>query len=239
MKSGYDIVFEDDDIIVVNKTPQFLSVPDRYDPKIPNLFSSLIRKYGKIYPVHRLDRNTSGILCFAKHDAAFKELSIAFEKRIISKTYLAIVQGVPMQVEGEIDQPIARHDHKKKMRVNQKIGKASITRYKVKEAFRAHAALELQLITGRTHQIRVHLEWLGHPLLVDPSYGGKEQFLLSEIKSKYRGDRQTERALLTRTPLHAQQIVLPFKGEKRTYTAPLPKDMRATLKQLKKWTSVV
>ena len=113
-------------------------------------------------------------------------------------------------------------------------GKPATTHYEVVESFGAFAHLRLNLITGRTHQIRVHLQSIGHPLIVDPAYGGKENFFLSEIKSNYK-NRGEERPLLRRTPLHASKIVIPQQdGTSLTIEAPLPKDMKAVLNQLQK-----
>ncbi len=234
MKQRAKIIFECEDYVVVNKPAQLLSVPDRYNPNIPNLFHQLQKKYNKVYPVHRLDRQTSGIILFALREDFFRHISTLFESRKVDKQYLAIVLGTPMKDTEVIDRPILALSGKNKMVISAK-GKKSISIYTVMERFRMHALLNVQIESGRTHQIRVHLSSIGHPLLVDQLYGGQDAFYLSEIKPKYRGDRSEERPLLSRTPLHAHQIRFRrLDGMEATYEAAPPKDMKATLQQFRK-----
>ncbi len=234
MRLKPSIVYDSADLLVVNKPPFLLTVPDRYDPKIPNLQHWLSVRYGRVMPVHRLDKQTSGLVCFARTPSIFKHLSEAFEKRLVEKSYRAIVRGCPTPSEGLIDKPIRRMEHKNQVEIHSQ-GKPAQTRYTMVTAFVGYSLLDLAPVTGRTHQIRVHLQAIGHPLIVDPPYGGQAQFKLSEIKSGYRGDRAEEQPLLTRTPLHAYKLVLPLPGQPPLHlTAPLPKDMKAVIYQLSK-----
>ena len=216
-----------------------LSIPDRFLPDKPNLYASLNRAYGKIWVVHRLDKETSGIICFAKTEAAHRNLSQQFELRKVEKYYQALVEGRILEEEGIIDKPIiANKSRGGKMAVS-KQGKHALTTYQVLETFKAYTLVKVRIETGRTHQIRVHFQAIGYPLAVDSIYGNKEAFYLSQVKLRsYRlGKGQNERPLMHRTSLHAQQLVLshPDSGEKLHFEAVLPKDFKAVLNQLRKW----
>lgn len=238
-KQQIDIIHEDADLIVVNKPPEALSIPDRHRPEKFNLQHYLTERYGRIWVVHRLDRETSGVLCFARNAEAHRHLSLQFEARSVGKTYQALVDGLPAQAEGEIDKPIGPHPSQPGKMTIMRRGKAALTRYRVVETFRQFSLLEVDLLTGRTHQIRVHLAGIGHPLAIDPLYGKREAFFLSEVKGRtYRlGKGEEERPLMTRATLHAGLLSLnhPADDSRRTFSAALPKDFAAVLKQLRKW----
>ena len=221
-----------------------LSIPDRYHPEKPNLLTLLKSQYGEIFTVHRLDKETSGILCYARTEAAHKHLSKQFQDRTVEKIYLTLLDGQLHEEEGRIEKPIAPHPHiEGKMIVTAK-GKPSITDWKVVETFKNFTLVEANIKTGRTHQIRVHFEAIGYPLAVDSVYGRREAFVLSEIKPKKKfrmGKDQEERPLLSRSILHAFRLTLdhPSSGKRFSQEAPLPKDFRAVVQQLKKWNQVV
>ncbi|NRB62064.1 MAG: RluA family pseudouridine synthase [Saprospiraceae bacterium] len=237
--SVVSILYQDDDMVIVNKPARLLSIPDRFKPDLPNLQHILREQFQAIYTVHRLDRDTSGIMCFAKNEQAHKHLSEQFESRTIKKTYLAFTEGYPPEESGLIDQPIAANPGKPgRMMVHSK-GKPSQTGYTVKERFKHHAILEIQLHTGRTHQIRVHLAYIGSPLLVDPVYGKRDSFFLSSIKGKkyHQGKSKEERPLVTRLTLHASELwcIHPSTQEKMHWKAEMPKDLSALQRQFSKW----
>lgn len=237
MKQKPVIIYEDEHLVVVNKPANYLSIPDRYKPDLPNIQQFLKNKFGEIFTIHRLDRETSGIILFAKDAETHKALSLQFENRKVEKYYLAIVGGNVFEDEGKIDKPIAKHPSNQRM-IIAKQGKPSLSHYKVVEKFRGYTLLEVQIMTGRTHQIRVHLQAIGYPLAVDPIYARKEAFYLSEIKGKkYRRIDEEERPLVSRCTLHAQSLVIhhPKTGEAMRFEAEAPKDIRAMLKQLRKW----
>jgi len=239
MKNKIQILFEDADLIIINKPPGLLTIPDRYAPEKLNLFSHLANKYGKIFTVHRLDKETSGVLCFAKNETAHRHLSLQFESRKIGKIYLVLVEGRLHREEGVIDKPIAAaRPHSGKMVISKK-GKPAITTYKVVEFFNNYTLLEASIKTGRTHQIRVHFESIGYPLAVDSIYGRKSGFFLSDLKlRKYKlGKGQEEKPLMSRLSLHARQLRLlhPVTEEPMSFEASLPKDFKAVIKQLQKW----
>jgi RluA family pseudouridine synthase len=216
-----------------------LSIPDRFNQELPNLVSTLKIKHQEIIPVHRLDRYTSGINVYAKNVDAHKLLSLAFENRDIEKYYKAIVDGIPNPESGRIDIPIAESTVTRgKMLIHQR-GKESITDYKIIQNFKKFSLLYIRIHTGRMHQIRVHLQYLGNPLIVDNLYGHRDAFYLSEIKTKKFniGKYAEERPLLTRQPLHAEKLVFthPIFGKKIELFAEMPKDMDAVLRQMDKW----
>ncbi|MEZ4887754.1 MAG: RluA family pseudouridine synthase [Chitinophagales bacterium] len=237
-----EVVFEDDDLLIVNKPSSIYTLPDRYNPAIPNLYTHLQRQYGEIFVVHRLDAETSGIICFAKNKDAHRKLSQDFQKRKVEKTYFTIIKGRLIQKEGTIDLKILENPMRRgTMRAN-KNGKTAVTHYKVVEEFKLFSAVEVVLETGRMHQIRVHFQAIGHPLAVDSIYGEGDGFYLSMVKKRYQiGKFEEERPTLSRLSLHAFRLTLihPSSQEKVTFEAPLPKDMEVMLKQLRKYNQVV
>jgi 23S rRNA pseudouridine1911/1915/1917 synthase len=236
-----EILFENDSFIAINKPAGLLSIPDR-EGKEPSLKSWLREKYGNIFTVHRLDRETSGVIVFAKNEETHKFLSVAFEKRDVEKFYQGLVQGSLPEPKGSIDLPIMDHPAKPGMMVVNKHGKASLTDYEVIEDLGLYSLVQFNIHTGRTHQIRVHMQALGHPIACDELYGDARPIKLSSFKRNFKlsKNEEEERPILARLALHSQ--LLHFKdanGEYHTLEAPLPKDMRALLQQLKKWKNQV
>jgi 23S rRNA pseudouridine1911/1915/1917 synthase len=229
-------LFQNEDIIVINKPSGLLSIPDRAGKDV-SLKQVLKERLGEIFTVHRLDRDTSGVIVFAKNEGAHKFLSQQFENRETSKVYSGLVLGIPAAPDGVINEPIAEHPTKKgQMTVYQK-GKESITEYEVLEKFRLFSWLRFNILTGRTHQIRVHMKFLGNPIACDDLYGDGKPVFLSQIKRNFRLGQsfEEERPLLNRLALHAAS--LSFTGvnnEPFAFEAPLPRDLKATLNQLNK-----
>jgi 23S rRNA pseudouridine1911/1915/1917 synthase len=234
-----DVCFEDDHLLIINKKAGLRTIPDRYSADGPNLFAMLKKRYGNIWVIHRLDKDTSGIICFAKSEEAHKSMSLQFQDRTVKKTYSAIVDGALTKSSGSIATSIAPHPNRKGAMIINNNGKAALTHFQLKEGFKQFSLLEVEIMTGRTHQIRVHLASIHHPLAVDKLYGKREALFLSEIKRKgfKIGRNKEERPILNRQPLHANQLVFvhPASGETMHITASLPKDMNALLKQLRKW----
>ncbi len=234
-----EILHQDQDMLVINKPPNFLSIPDRFDATKPNLLSYLRTTFEQVLPVHRLDKETSGVICFARNEQAHKNLNKQFQDRVVDKLYWVLVDGIVQPEQGLIEKSIAPHPAiAGKMMVSNK-GKVSITSYRVLEYFKQFSLVEVAIKTGRTHQIRVHFESIGFPLMVDKLYGVRKEFFVSQIKSKkYRlGKDQIERPLLSRSSLHAHHLTIthPTSDEALTVKAALPKDFQAVLKQLQKW----
>ena len=213
-----------------------MSIPDRTQSE-PSLKDMLIEKYGSIFTVHRLDRETSGIILFAKNEVSHQYFSKQFEDRSMEKYYLGLVHGTPSHRTGSIDAPIMEHTALKGVMVVNKKGKPSLTDYELVEALGKYALVKFRIHTGRTHQIRVHAKNIGHPIACDPLYGDGKPVLLSSIKKKYKLSKHDdeERPILNRVALHSYE--LKFKdaaGQEFDLTAELPKDIRALIQQLKK-----
>jgi 23S rRNA pseudouridine955/2504/2580 synthase/23S rRNA pseudouridine1911/1915/1917 synthase len=236
-KSKAEIIFEDVRFVAVNKPAGMLTIPDRHDEAIISLYKLLEQQYQKIYIVHRLDKETSGILVFAKDEATHKYLSGLFEKRIIEKIYMGIITGSLVNNNGVIDEPIAEHPAYKGLMTINKNGKPSTTKYEVIEDFGIYSLVKFQIHTGRTHQIRVHMKHLGHPIACDELYGNPQPVLLSSFKRKYKLSlkEENERPLLSRMALHSHQLKFTdAAGKNHDLVAELPKDMRALIRQLSK-----
>ncbi len=238
MKNLPDIVFEDDALLVLDKPSGLLVLPDRYDPSLPNLLDTLNDQYGRIYVVHRIDRETSGLIVFAKTEDAHRHLNQQFEARETEKVYEAICIGEMEQESEQIDMPMAESSGKKRrMRIDPE-GKDARTELRVLERFVDYTFVEARPQTGRTHQIRVHLSAVHLPILGDTLYGGGNGFYLSAVKKGYR-PKEEEKPLLSRVALHAGKIsfVHPGGNQRVTFQSELPKDMRIVLNYLRKYRS--
>jgi len=236
-KQRWNIIFEDDHIIVINKPAGLLSIPDRYSEEIPNLLTSLKNYRENIFVNHRLDKDTSGIILYTKTSDAHAAFSKLFEKRDIDKKYKAIVKGIPIEEIGQIELKIALSKNKRKQMVIDQKGKLAITKYRIVETWQNFALLELKIITGRMHQIRVHMKAINCPIICDSMYGNDDGFYLSSIKRKYRKNKDVkERPLLSRMALHAHELgfVHPFTKESMVLSSELPKDMKAVVNQFGK-----
>jgi 23S rRNA pseudouridine955/2504/2580 synthase/23S rRNA pseudouridine1911/1915/1917 synthase len=239
------IVYENDDFIALNKPAGLLSIPDREGKEI-SLKTLLKEKYarpddpsrrGQVFIVHRLDRNTSGVIVFAKNEETHKHLSGQFEKRQTEKIYVGLVVGSPADKKGSINKPIAEHSVKRGMMIIHPRGKESLTDYEVLEDFGIYSWLQFRIHTGRTHQIRIHMKDIGNPVVCDELYGDGKPVLLSSIKSKFKLSKkeEEERPILKRLALHAYKLKFAdMNGKIVELEAPVPKDIRATLQQLEK-----
>ncbi|MDB2590477.1 23S rRNA pseudouridine(1911/1915/1917) synthase RluD [Candidatus Thioglobus sp.] len=233
-----DVVYEDDDIIVLNKPVGLVTHPGagnwtgtlanallHYEPALATLDRAGI--------VHRLDKNTSGLMVVARSELAQKNLVEQLQTHAVSREYSAIVYG-HMISGGSVDAPIGR-DPKDRIRqavVEEGEGKQAVTHYRVIDRFKHHTHVKCILETGRTHQIRVHMSHIEHPLIADPMYGGKIRFpkkAEEELKDVLKG--------FNRQALHAKKLTLmhPISGEEMSWKAPLPKDLDDLLKALAKF----
>lgn len=227
-KIPLDIVYEDRDLLVVNKAIGMTVHPaaGNYSGTLVNALlahcTDLSGINGKLRPgiVHRIDKDTSGLLMVAKNDLTHQGLAEQLKEHTIKRAYLALTEGVIMEPGGIIDAPIGRHPvDRKKRAVTAKNSKEAVTRYMVKERFTNNTLIECQLETGRTHQIRVHLAYINHPLVGDPLYGYRKQSL------EFPGQA-----------LHAYLLgfIHPRSQEYLEFTAPLPENFSAVLNKLRK-----
>ena len=243
MKEKSEIIFENKSIVAINKPSGILSVPDRYNPDRFSLANWILSSYPLARPLHRIDFETSGVLLFCILPEAFGWYSDQFENRNVSKTYQAIVEGRMSDNEGIIDQPLYTLSNGRV--IISKRGKESQTKWSTIERFLHHSFVEANPLTGRTHQIRVHLSSIGHPLVGDTTYGSAGPLFLSSLKGRHRyhlgKDAESERPLLARTALHAAKIELTdFHNQMPlVIECPLPKDMNVVLQKLRQYSSVV
>lgn len=243
MKVKPGILFQNDSLLAMDKPPGLLSVPDRHHDDKPSLAAMVLGQFPSARPLHRIDFETSGVLLFCLRPEAFGFYSDQFENRQIIKKYMVITEGRCSTQEGWIDQPLFTQNIGKVL--ISKRGKSSQTHWTLLEKFLHHSFLEVHPLTGRTHQIRVHLASIGHPVAVDSVYGSGRPLLLSNLKGKkqYRlsKDAETENPLLSRLALHASSISLNLyeTGESMTINSPLPKDMVVALVKLRQYTSAL
>lgn len=235
MKLSQHIIFQNEDLIVINKPSGLLSIPDREGKEL-SLKALLLQEFGQIYTVHRLDRDTSGVIIFAKNETAHKFLSQQFEDRKTEKLYNGMVIGEPAPAEGSVDAPIAPHPVKPGVMSIHRSGKQALTDYKVLESYGTYSWMEFRIHTGRTHQIRIHMKEIGYPLVADEVYGDGKPILLSALKAKFKLSKYAdEQPILGRLALHAYSLGIQLPdGKIQTFTAEAPKDLRATLQQLEK-----
>jgi 23S rRNA pseudouridine955/2504/2580 synthase/23S rRNA pseudouridine1911/1915/1917 synthase len=234
-----DLLYQDEDVLIINKPAGMLVIPDRFNSEIPSLNKLLETKLGQqIWVVHRLDRETSGVICFARNEEAHKYMSKLFQGHEVEKYYLGLVNGRVINESGRIEKPIAEHPVIKGKMTIAKKGKDSITDYKIVKPWPLYTLLKFRIHTGRTHQIRVHCQSMGHSIVCDELYGDGKPFFLSGIKKKYRlSDKdEQERPLLSRLALHASELAFKKEdGSEVRVEAPLPKDINACVTQLDKW----
>lgn len=227
-----DIVWEDDSLLVVNKPKGMVVHPAPGHPS-GTLVNALLYHCGKslsgiggvLRPgiVHRIDRDTSGLLCVAKTDEAHESLARQLASRTLQRRYRAVVIGNIKNESGTVSAPVGRHPVDRKKMAVVPGGRAAVTHYKVVERYRGYTQLALQLETGRTHQIRVHMAHIGHPVLGDPVYGRKTKW------------ERAHEELLCGQCLHAKSLELihPKTGEQMHFDSPLPDYFTETVRLLK------
>lgn len=237
-----DIVYEDGDIIVVNKAKGIVVHPARGNFE-HTMVNALLHHCGhlptmgdKVRPgvLHRLDKDTTGVIVFAKTDQALSTLSRAIERREVSKQYEVLCWNYPGLPEGTIEAPIGRSGlDRKKMTVTPLSSKLATTKFTVRERFRVATYLRVALITGRTHQIRVHFKHIGCPIVGDKEYGGRSPGAIS--RSEELADFKSVLAMIDRQALHSAELdfIHPRTGRKMHLTARMPEDMAGVLRYLR------
>jgi 23S rRNA pseudouridine1911/1915/1917 synthase len=231
----FDIIFENDFLVAVNKPSGLLSIPDREGKEV-SLKQMLQDKYAEIFTVHRLDKATSGVIVFAKNESTHKELSQLFESRNTEKIYYGLVHGSVSPAQGKIEEPIMQHPSGNGKMVLHAKGKPSITEYEVLEDFKRFSWVKFAILTGRTHQIRIHAQFINHSIVCDELYGDGEPVLLSSLKKKYNLSKNEleEKPILSRLALHSASLKFVLGDKDYFFEAPLPKDLKAVLQQLRK-----
>lgn len=229
------VLFEDDDLVVLDKPAGLVVHPAAGHPD-QTLVNALLFHVkdlsgvgGELRPgiVHRLDKDTSGVMVVAKHDDAHRKLTAAWNTDRVRKEYLALVYGTPSSDRGTVAAPIGRDPRDRKRMAIVAGGRAAITDYEVEQHLRHASLLRCRLRSGRTHQIRVHMKHLGHPIVGDPVYSGPQ----------WRGipDKKVQKAIaaMTRQALHASRITFEHRGTTMSIEAPLPADMRILIDALR------
>jgi 23S rRNA pseudouridine1911/1915/1917 synthase len=250
------VVYEDENLTVVNKPANMVTHPARGNWRgtlvnaIQFHYDSLSTIAGEHRPgiVHRLDRDTTGLLVVAKNDIAHRKLGLQFEYREVRKEYLALVYGMPQRDRDYIERPIGFHPtvrEKMAIRTEQDGGKHAMTYYEVIERFDGYAFVRCKPQTGRTHQIRVHLHHIGHPILADKAYSGRDRVMIGDLSGRKSLDQELAAAesttpspddlLIDRQALHAHRLSFrhPITEREVELTAPLPPDMARTLEALR------
>ncbi len=242
-----DILYEDDWLVVVNKPAGMIVHPAKghwsgtLASAVAHRFGELSTTGGSQRPgiVHRLDRDTSGVIVVARHDRAHEALAAQFADRTTEKEYWAIARGVPDRDADVVDKPIGPHPRireAKAVRPDIPDAKPALTTFEVLERFDRFSLLKVLPKTGRTHQIRVHLASVGLPILCDKLYGGSDRIAEAELKGAPAGSPgSTDDPILVRQALHARRLTIahPRSGERVTFEAPLPEDMSAVLECLR------
>jgi 23S rRNA pseudouridine1911/1915/1917 synthase len=230
-----EIVYEDEEVIVVNKPAGLVVHPAAgiYSGTLANALAfhfQQLSNAGSVRPgiVHRLDKDTSGLLVAAKTESSHENLADQFRAREVFKSYIALVYGVVNQESGRIEQPIARDPRNRTRMAVVAGGRGAVSLFKVRRRFDSFTLLDVELKTGRTHQIRVHLAWLKHPVVGDELYSGGRDNNVQDVQLRAQIRR------LNRQFLHAEQLGFshPRTGEKMRFTAPLPPPLLSLLEEL-------
>ncbi|MBV9924807.1 MAG: RluA family pseudouridine synthase [Acidobacteria bacterium] len=230
-----EILHEDEEVVVVNK-PAGLVVHPAAGVHSGTLANALAFHFGRLAGggslrpgiVHRLDRDTSGVIVVAKTARAHESLSEQFRARTVFKSYVALVHGVTKEEKGKIEEPLARDPRNRTRMAVVRSGRAALSLWRVRQRFTRFTLLDVQIKTGRTHQIRVHLTWIKHPVVGDETYGGGRDKTLPDSLLRSRV------AALKRQFLHAERLGFhhPATGEWLSFTAPLPPELTGFLESL-------
>jgi 23S rRNA pseudouridine1911/1915/1917 synthase len=238
------VVYEDEALVVIDKDPGIIVHPAKgnWSGTVVNAlqfhFEKLSTVGGEERPgvVHRLDKDTTGLLLVAKDDRAHKALAMQFETRAVKKEYLAIAYGEPDRDSDRIDQPIGMHPVQREKMAIRRLedgARTAVSFYEVVERFKGYSFIRVKPETGRTHQIRVHLAHIGHPIVADKMYAGRDRLTLGDLAGAEAPD--ADRVLISRQALHAHRLSLthPFTAQRLDLESPLPADMAGTLVALR------
>lgn len=226
------ILFEDEDFFLVNKPPHTSTLDERHQDKAESMLRMAKEYHPDAQAGHRLDKETSGVLLFAKHPAAYRHIAMQFEHRQVGKVYHAVVGGIHHFEGILVNLPILPLKTGV-VKIDREEGKEAETLFNTLDVYKAHTLVECMPFTGRMHQIRIHLQCLKAPIVMDYLYGGPEIFL-SQFKRKFKMAKDSEeQPLIQRVALHARSLHFEgMKGEGIQVEAPYPKDMAALIRQL-------
>ena len=230
------IIWNDKELLVIDKPAGMLALPDGYDPSVPHVKSVISPEHGPLWIVHRLDRFTSGVMVLARNAEAHQQLNTQFQDRKVKKAYHALVLGSPEWDRKLVELPLRINTGRRhRTMVDLNKGKPSASQLMVRERFKGYSLVEAVPETGRRHQIRAHLSWEGYPIACDNLYGNQIEILRSEIDPNFEAGTQPGEPVLKRPGLHAGSIELfhPLDGQKRVFDSPLASDIQLTLKLLR------
>ncbi|PWJ55309.1 23S rRNA pseudouridine955/2504/2580 synthase [Dyadobacter jejuensis] len=230
------ILFENEDFLLVNKPPHLATLDERTADRGGSLLRLAKEYNSELQAAHRLDKETSGVLAFAKNPAAYRHLAMQFEHRQVTKRYHAVVGGIHDLDSISVYLPILPLKNGTVVKIDKLEGKVAETIFNTLKVYRGYSLIECIPITGRMHQIRIHLSCLKAPIVCDPQYGG-EPIYLSSLKKKFNLKKDTEeQPLIQRVALHAHALSFALmNGEPIRVEAPYPKDFEVLVKQLNKF----
>jgi RluA family pseudouridine synthase len=226
------IIWQDENILAINKPAGLLALPDGYDPTVVHVKEILAPEYGRLWIVHRLDRFTSGVMVLARSAADHRHLNTQFQERQVKKIYLALAHGDPVWDSLIVDQPLTTNKGRRNRTVvDLHGGKPSITHIQVHKRYGSCALVEAVPQTGRRHQIRVHLASLNHPIVCDSLYGSDKTLKFEDIFPTSADETHFSGPLLDRPALHARALELnhPATGERVVFEAPNPSDLQQSI----------
>lgn len=230
------IIFENEDFLLVNKPPHLATLDERTADRGGSVLRLAKAHNSELQAAHRLDKETSGVLAFAKNPAAYRHLAMQFENREVTKRYHAVVKGIHDLDGISVYLPILPLKNGTVVKIDRVNGKIAETIFNTLKVYRGYTLVECMPITGRMHQIRIHLSCLKAPIVNDPQYGG-EPIFLSSLKRKFNLKKETdEQPLIQRVALHAHSLSFELmNGEPVKIEAPYPKDFEVLVKQLNKF----
>jgi RluA family pseudouridine synthase len=236
MNQEISLLYHDESLLIIDKPTGYLAMHDRFELESPVVLQELEPAYGRLWPVAPPDLDSSGLFLAARTEEANKVLASALEKGEIRRAYRAIVRGRPAWKQTSCDLPLVVDGDRKHRTIIDGTGRSALTEVTVLAVYGGLALVEAVPVTGRTHQVRVHLAALGYPVICDPLYGDNQPLFLSKIKRRWKGDPKKERPLMLRAAIHSWSIGFehPATRQALTFEAPYPRDFRALVNQLEK-----